>query len=366
MGPGTSFIRLSSGYVSSTHRKEQTMKKILTIVAAILILGGLAGGLTAAFAFDRPSGNADAPFASGMCIEDEPDCIDTLVSGDDEEPTLENPDSQRSMTADEAKAIAEASRCVSDGAGIGDARYNEHTGTWWFDLDIEKEGCSPACVVNEATGQAEINWRCTGVLPPVDDTVQGVPDTSGPCLEGEPNCNDTPVFDGGNAVGMPIVGSTDGQVLPNDSEISCELPTVDPMDPVNLERPQYPDGIMIPDPGKTHEGNTPDDTAPNLSVLAPIEGIEVLVMESYPPQYAVKVTSGLPNSCASFEKYDVRRNGDTIDIKIYNTVPEPVEFIACAEIYGLVETHVSLGSDFVPGETYTVLVNGAPETFVAQ
>jgi len=41
---------------------------------------------------------------------------------------------------------------------------NEDTGTYWIDLDIEKEGCNPACVINVETKEAEINWRCTGVL----------------------------------------------------------------------------------------------------------------------------------------------------------------------------------------------------------
>lgn len=47
---------------------------------------------------------------------------------------------------------------------------NEFTGTYWIDLDIEKEGCNPACVVNVETREAEINWRCTGLLPPENDT----------------------------------------------------------------------------------------------------------------------------------------------------------------------------------------------------
>jgi hypothetical protein len=35
-------------------------------------------------------------------------------------------------------------------------------------------------------------------------------------------------------------------------------------------------------------------------------------------------------------------------------------------IYGEKETAVPLGSDFRPGETYTLDVNGTRETFVAQ
>jgi len=41
---------------------------------------------------------------------------------------------------------------------------NEGTNTWWIDLDLEKEGCNPACVVNVLDKSAEINWRCSGLI----------------------------------------------------------------------------------------------------------------------------------------------------------------------------------------------------------
>ena len=43
---------------------------------------------------------------------------------------------------------------------------NEVTGTWWIDLDVEREGCNPACVVDVVTNSTSINWRCTGLIPP--------------------------------------------------------------------------------------------------------------------------------------------------------------------------------------------------------
>jgi hypothetical protein len=43
---------------------------------------------------------------------------------------------------------------------------NEGTGTYWINLNITKEGCNPACVVNIADKTAEINWRCTGLIVP--------------------------------------------------------------------------------------------------------------------------------------------------------------------------------------------------------
>ncbi|MBE0524445.1 MAG: hypothetical protein IBX40_08975 [Methanosarcinales archaeon] len=72
------------------------------------------------------------------------------------------------MTHSEAWDIAENSECVMEGSLKDSSVCNEYTGTWWIDLEplIEKPGCNPACVVNVNTKTTEINWRCTGALPP--------------------------------------------------------------------------------------------------------------------------------------------------------------------------------------------------------
>jgi predicted secreted protein len=70
------------------------------------------------------------------------------------------------MSETEAREIAASSVCGQAGALKENAFYNDWTATWWIDLDAQKEGCAPACVVDVRTGQAEINWRCTGALPP--------------------------------------------------------------------------------------------------------------------------------------------------------------------------------------------------------
>lgn len=69
-----------------------------------------------------------------------------------------------SMEYSRAKEIA--SQLCKDGT-LKDFYYcNNVTGTWWIDFnpDIAKEGCNPACVVNVKTKEAEINWRCTGLI----------------------------------------------------------------------------------------------------------------------------------------------------------------------------------------------------------
>src|SRR5680860_268019 len=67
----------------------------------------------------------------------------------------------------EARVIAEKS-CIKGGGALGVGIYNENSKTWWYDanLNFTKPGCNPACVVSEETKTAEINWRCTGAIPP--------------------------------------------------------------------------------------------------------------------------------------------------------------------------------------------------------
>ena len=70
------------------------------------------------------------------------------------------------LTEDDAYAIAEDSECIGVGPLSDTAMYNENTKTWWIDLEAEKQGCNPACVVSESTQTAEVNWRCTGLVEP--------------------------------------------------------------------------------------------------------------------------------------------------------------------------------------------------------
>lgn len=79
-------------------------------------------------------------------------------------PTTDNQSAQ-TMTLEQAMSIAQTSECTQEGKLTNKAIYNDSTNTWWIDLDLKKEGCSPACVVSAETKKAEINWRCTGLIP---------------------------------------------------------------------------------------------------------------------------------------------------------------------------------------------------------
>jgi hypothetical protein len=120
------------------------------------------------------------------------------------------------------------------------------------------------------------------------------------------------------------------------------------------------------DPNDDITQGDPPPTDPGfqvVDVLAPIESVEILVLESSPEQYIVQVISGLPSGCASFSHTEVTRDGTDIKIDVYNTVPAPGELIACTEIYGLHDENVVLGSDFERDTEYTVLVNDYPASY---
>jgi inhibitor of cysteine peptidase len=117
------------------------------------------------------------------------------------------------------------------------------------------------------------------------------------------------------------------------------------------------------------DGNRfPQDEPEMLEVLAPVHEVEIVIAESYPAQYFLHVFSGLPNACVEFSHYSVAprtSDNDTVKVEIINLEPVGGD-MACAEIYRLVETNIPLGSDFIPGRTYTVIVNDFILTFVAQ
>ena len=96
---------------------------------------------------------------------------------------------------------------------------------------------------------------------------------------------------------------------------------------------------------------------------APIESVEVLVLESFPPQFNVAVVSGLPNGCASYAGYHLLVSGQTVTIELLNWVPSPDRDVFCTMQYGTVRTFIPLGSDFARGVVYTVDVNRTTVTF---
>ena len=103
---------------------------------------------------------------------------------------------------------------------------------------------------------------------------------------------------------------------------------------------------------------------------SPVESAEIMILESWPPQYQVVVVSGLPrgSGCSQFNGYEVRRREpNEIEIVITHHRVGDNQPVACTADYPIVETIVPLGSDFESGEKYVVRVNWDIEVpFTAQ
>ena len=131
-----------------------------------------------------------------------------------------------------------------------------------------------------------------------------------------------------------------------------------------------PGVVSSPQPTATVDSVSTTPAVPPLppdrrAVPAPIDGLEILILESFPVQYLLNVQAGLPSGCAEQYKHEVERAGDVITVTVLNSLPTATD-IACTAIYGMYELNIDLGSDFESGETYTVLVNDEETTFTAQ
>lgn len=122
------------------------MKKTLLILG-VLLLVAFTGALCTQTTDTNTNASGDANLNEAIGSEL---CKDTATGS--------------SMSYNDAIEIAENSDCVNEGKLKTTHMCNENTGTWWIDLDIDKEGCAPACVVDVNDKSAEINWRCTGLI----------------------------------------------------------------------------------------------------------------------------------------------------------------------------------------------------------
>lgn len=93
-----------------------------------------------------------------------------------------------------------------------------------------------------------------------------------------------------------------------------------------------------------------------VSVPAPIQSVDVANATSS-SSTVLKVVSGLPNTCAQFDKYTVDQTGTAIRVTVTNTKPGDPS-IVCGDVYTMHTSLIDLGSDFATGTTYSVSVNG--------
>jgi inhibitor of cysteine peptidase len=112
-----------------------------------------------------------------------------------------------------------------------------------------------------------------------------------------------------------------------------------------------------PDAAQPGQGQTPDQTRPGLLTVSQVD---VLILESFPPQIIAKVDGWLPDGCSEVGDITQQRNGRSIDVTI--TIRR-LSTGACIAIAPQVSRNIRLNGSFADSGVYTVRVNGIERTF---
>lgn len=205
-------------------------------------------------------------------------------------------------------------------------------------------------------------------LPTRTDRLPLISDQPPPVIDPGPATKpaEIPGTGGGSQPAVPPEAPADQPSTPVDRG-NASSPVKDPKDtPVSATPVGSEPGTAQPPAGvaKLPVSNLTPLPAGTNRVEAPIDDLSIAVMDSYPPQYLLQIKAGLPSGCAQKAGYEAQRSGNTITVKVYNSMPQGA--VACTMIYGMYDVNINLGSDYVPGQTYTVLVNDKQMTFKAQ
>ena len=135
--------------------------------------------------------------------------------------------------------------------------------------------------------------------------------------------------------GEPATKTPDAPVTDRPPSTPPDAPTVAPSQPGSIS----PTAPLLP----------PD----RVPERAPIDGLDIRVAESFPPQYFLHIKAGLPSGCAKEYTHILSRAGDVITVTVLNSTAKDA---ICTAIYGSYDLNINLGSGFDSGKTYTVQV----------
>jgi hypothetical protein len=93
-----------------------------------------------------------------------------------------------------------------------------------------------------------------------------------------------------------------------------------------------------------------------------IDGVEVLILESAPPQAQAHVTGVIGDGCAELDSVTQSRSGNTVTVTILRTRPREA---VCTQIAKLYDETIPLEGTFPAGE-YVLKVNDFSTTFTTQ
>jgi len=117
--------------------------------------------------------------------------------------------------------------------------------------------------------------------------------------------------------------------------------------------------------GGSGETPTPSPIAPGGTVqgLAPVERIDILILESFPVQINVLVFGSLPDGCTQIDDYTQTRDDKTITISLTTTRPAEQ---ACTDALVPYQESIPVEATGLKKGVYTVVVNGVKGTFELQ
>ena len=144
--------------------------------------------------------------------------------------------------------------------------------------------------------------------------------------------------------------------IPCDEQL-VELDAVEPIE-ASLE-PGETYHVIVNDMATTSFSLPRSNLGHTFITESPIQSAEIMVLESAPPQYQLRVVSGLPrgSGCSQFNGYEIRRR-ESNEIEVVVTHHEIADqLVVCTADFPIVETNVPLGSNLEPGEEYTIRVN---------
>ena len=129
---------------------------------------------------------------------------------------------------------------------------------------------------------------------------------------------------------------------------ACAPPVID-------QEPPPPDAVETAEPL--------DPKGEVVRNLAPVEEIEILILESLPARVGVTVRGYLPDACTEIEKVVRQRDGDAFEVAITTVRPKD---LFCAEVIEPFQETVALDVLGLKAGVYTVDVNGVVGTFEFQ
>jgi len=107
-------------------------------------------------------------------------------------------------------------------------------------------------------------------------------------------------------------------------------------------------------------GATPTLGGDVIKGLAPVDSIELLILESFPVQVHVRVVGNLRDGCTKIDETSQERQGNTFTVTVTSARPKDA---ACTEALVPFDQTIALDVSGLKAGTYTVTVNGVSGAF---